>query len=284
MFMMSGGITIIKEMLHILRPSERKVAEYILEEPGKAIKLTIADLAKASQSSEAAIIRLCKRLDFKSFSELKIRVAGDLQKPVAEKYYDILPNEQMKDVVAKVSTNNIQAIRETMDLINQDEVEKAVTAIMNCKQLLIYGVGASSIIAQDAHQKFMRINIQCNTYTDFHIAAVAAANAGPEDVVIGVSHSGSTKEVVEVFELASQSTRISITKYGQTPLAGLANIRLYTSPTKESSFRSAATASRMAQLNIIDILFVALASMRYEETIKHLDKTREAIQSHKVYE
>lgn len=282
--MMSGGITIIKEMLDILRPSERKVADYILKEPEKAIKLTIAELAKASQSSEAAIIRLCKRLKIKSFSELKIRIAGDLQKPAAEKYYDILPNESMKDVVSKVSNNNIQAIRETMDLVDYEELEKAVEAISNCRQLFIYGVGASGIIAQDAHQKFMRINVNCKTYTDFHLAAVAAANTDPADVVLGISHSGTTKEVVEVFELAkgNASTMISITKYGHSLLSKLADIRLFTSASQESVFRSAAMASRMAQLNIIDVLFVALASHRYEATIKHLNKTREAIQTHKV--
>lgn len=282
--MMSGGLTIIKEMLDVLRPSERKVADYILKEPEKAIKLTITDLAKASQSSEAAIIRLCKRLDIKSFSELRIRVAGDLQKPVAEKYYDILPNESVKDVVAKVSTNNIQAIRETMDLIDYEAIEKAVEAISKCRQLLIYGVGASGIIAQDAHQKFLRINVNCTTYTDFHLAAVAAANTNADDVVLGISYSGETKEVVELFELAktNQSTRISLTKYGHWPLTQLADIRLYTSASQESAFRSAATASRMAQLNIIDVLFIALASNHYEATIKHLNKTREAIQSHKV--
>jgi DNA-binding MurR/RpiR family transcriptional regulator len=282
--MMNGGLTIIRDMLESLRPSEKRVAEFILKEPHQAVSSTIADLAKKSQTSEAAIVRLCKSLEMKGFHELKLRVAGDLHKPQVEEYRDILPDEPVEDIINKVSNNNMQAIRETIDVLNYEEMEKAIQAVQKADHIHLYGVGASSIIAWDAQQKFLRINKGCTAFSDFHIAAVTAVNAGKQDVVMGISYSGETKEVVEILELAKQkgACTISLTKYGRSSVADKADIRLYTSASIESSFRSAATSSRMAQLNVIDILFISVASRMYEKTVQYLARTRQAVEGHKV--
>src|SRR5690606_20166380 len=114
---------------------------------------------------------------------------------------------------------------------------------------------------------------------DLHLAATVIANASEEDVVVGITFSGQTIEVAKLIELANQkgATTISLTKYGSSMVSDRADIRLYTSTTKEATFRSGATSSRMAQLHVIDILFMRAASQQYEETVKHLDKTREAV-------
>ncbi len=282
--MMNGGLTIIRDMLESLRPSERRVADFILKEPLQSVNSTIAELAKKSHTSEAAIVRLCKSLEIKGFQELKLRIAGDLQRPLEEKYHDILPNESVEDIINKVSNNGIQAIRETVDVLSRNEMEKAIQAIQRARHISFYGVGASSIIAEDAHQKFLRINRKCNTYSDFHLAATAAVNSDDQDVVFGISYSGETKEIVEVLDLAKQNgaCTISLTKYGKSPVADKADIRLYISASIESSFRSAATSSRIAQLNVIDILFLSVASRMYDQTIQHLERTRVAVEGHKI--
>jgi DNA-binding MurR/RpiR family transcriptional regulator len=282
--MIEGGLTILRDMLHSLRPSERKVADYILKEPRAIVNITIADLAKASGTSEAAIVRLCKSLQVKGFHELKLRVAGDLQKPQTEEYHDILPNEPIETIVNKVSGNNMMAIRETVAVLHLEEIEKAVMAIEKADHILFFGVGASSIIAQDAQQKFLRINKKCTTFLDYHLAVVSAVNAGPRDVVVGISYSGETKEVAELLELAKTNgaTTVSLTKYGASPVAEQADIRLYTSASAESSFRSAATSSRLAQLNVIDIVFIAVASRMYEQTVQYLHRTRQAVKGRRI--
>lgn len=281
--MISGGLTIIKSMYDSLPPAEKKVAECIMNNPQQVVGCTVAELAKMSGTSDAAVIRLCKSLDFKGFSELKLRIAGDLQKPPEEQYFDIQPDEEVDELVDKISSNNIKAIRETMAVLNRGEIKRAVEAMKQSRHILFYGVGASYIIALDAQQKFMRINKNCSAYPDYHIAAVAAANATEHDVVFGISYSGETKEVAEVLQLAKNNaaTIITLTKIGKPTISDLADIRLFTPASIESELRSAATASRIAQLNIIDILFHAVASDMYPEAITYLKRTREATKNHR---
>src|SRR5690625_286807 len=279
MSFMTGGLGMLKEMLPKLPPSERKIAEYILKNPQQSISMTALELGKKSSTSGAAVIRLCKSLDLKGFQDLKLRIAGDLQKTTDEGFRDIKPNESLLSIVDKMVNNSISAIRETAELINTSELEKAINLLSNAKSIHFVGVGASAIIAEDAQQKFLRINKAAYAFTDMHMAVTLIANASEEDVVVGISYSGETSEIVRVLELAKQKNikTISLTKYGSSPLGKVADVRLYSSATREPTFRSGATSSRIGQLQIIDILFLCVASTTYDDTIKRIDATREAI-------
>ncbi|MFD2044911.1 MurR/RpiR family transcriptional regulator [Ornithinibacillus salinisoli] len=276
----TGGIVILTEMLPFLPPSEKKIASYIIENPQESISLTANELGRRSSTSGAAVIRLCKSLNLKGFQDLKLRIAGDLQKSNDAGFRDIEPNEPLLSVIDKMTNNSIQTIRETAELLNVDELEKAVEVVKNARSIHFIGVGASSIIAQDAQQKFLRINKSAYAFTDMHMAATQVANSEAEDVVVGISFSGETVEVAKVLELARkhQATTISLTKYGNSVVTDQADIKLYTSATKEPTFRSGATSSRIAQLQVIDILFMCVASLQYDETVMHLNATREAVE------
>lgn len=274
-----GGLVMLSEMLSKLPPSERKIAAYILENPRESISMTASELGKMSDTSSAAVIRLCKSLDLKGLQELKLRVAGDLQKSKPQAFRDIEPNESKYSIIEKMTINSIQTIQETAELISTDELSKAVEAIQNANSIHFFGIGASGIIAQDAQQKFMRINKNATFSSDTHLAATIVANAGKNDVVVGISFSGKTFEVAKILEIANKrgATTISLTKYGSSIVADQADIRLYTSATREPAFRSGATSSRIAQLHAIDIIFMCVASQQYEEAVKYIDETREAI-------
>ncbi|MFC4557590.1 MurR/RpiR family transcriptional regulator [Virgibacillus kekensis] len=276
---LKGGLVILKEMIPTLPPSEQKIAKYILQHPEESIMLTALMLGERSDTSSAAVIRLCKSLGFNGFQELKIRVAGDLQEKSEAGYRDIEPNEDFKNIIDKVTSNTIQTLTETINMMNVENLTEAVKAISDARSIVLIGVGGSYIAAKDAEQKFLRIAKHARAYTDIHMAATDIANKGPEDVVIGISFSGKTKEVTGLMELAKQKNikTIGITKYGKSPVSNNSDILLHTSATKEATFRSGATSSRMAQLHMIDILFMCLASQEYEKIISHLDETREAI-------
>jgi len=269
----------LSEMMEKLPPSERKIATYILENPREAISLTASELGKRSSTSSAAVIRLCKSLDLKGFQELKLRIAGDIQKTPHQEVRDIEPNESKYTIIEKMTTNSIQTLRETAELLSADELTKAIHALENANSIHFFGVGASHIIAQDAQQKFLRINKHATAFNDIHMAATVVANFGKDDVVVGISFSGNTVEVAKILELANKvgATTISLTKYGSSIVSERAGIRLYTSATREPTFRSGATSSRIAQLHAIDIIFMCVASQQYEETVTHIDETREAI-------
>lgn len=279
MSFMTGGLVMLAEMLPKLPPSEKKIAKYIIDHPQEAVNLTAIELGKRSDTSGAAVIRLCKSLDLKGFQDLKFRIAGDLQKTDDVGFRDIKPNEPLLSIVDKMTNNSIQTIRETAEMINTAELEKAITLLSKARKIHFIGVGASGIIAQDAQQKFLRINKTAHAFTDMHMAATLVGNGSEEDVVVGISFSGETLEVARILELAKKRDiqTISLTKYGSSSVSRFADIRLYSSATREAAFRSGATSSRIGQLQLIDILFMCVASKRYEETVKRLDATREAI-------
>lgn len=276
----SGGLVLVKEMRQMLPPSEQKIADYILANPEKIVTMTVSELGEMSQTSGAAVTRLCKSLKLKGFQELKLRINGDLGRKIELTNRDIQPNEPVSTTIQKVTEHAVQTLLETAELLDNTQLELAVNAIVNAKNIHFFGVGASGIPAIDAQQKFLRIHKASTASTDLHMGATIVANSNKDDVVVGISFSGSTFEVEKILELANEkgATTISLTKFGQTPVSRIAKIHLSTSPTREANFRSGATSSRLAQLHVMDILFMSVASKQFDTTITYLDATREAIE------
>lgn len=278
---LTGGLTMLTEMLNKLPPSEMKLASYIINNPKEAITCTANELGEKSSTSGAAVIRLCKSLGLKGFQDLKLRVAGDLQKSKEDDvgYRDIRPLEKNEKVIEKMTNNSIQALRETSEILNLEELTKAVEALSKASVIHFFGVGASSIIATDAQQKFLRIHKNATAFADIHMVAMQVGNVQPGDVIVGISFSGETAEIIKILELANKrgATTISLTSFGANPVSDRADIKLCTSSSVEALFRSGATSSRLAQLHVIDILFMCVATQSYEESIQYIDQTRDAI-------
>ncbi|MEH7009933.1 MurR/RpiR family transcriptional regulator [Neobacillus niacini] len=277
--MAAGGLKMLQNMLDQLPASERKIAQYILENPRSILNSTVNDIGSQAKTSGAAVIRLCKSLGLNGFQDLKVRIASDLVKPAEQGYRDIEPGESYYSIVQKTTSNSIQSIRDSEEIINYEELERAVHTLLPAQNVHFFGIGASNIIAKDAQQKFLRIQKNATAFTDTHLVATLIANANKDDVVFAISHSGETAEVIKVMSLAKERgiKTISLTKYGQSSVASLADIKLFTSYSGEPAFRSAATSSRLAQLYMMDILFLSMATVQYEQTIRAIDQTREAI-------
>ncbi|MFA4134196.1 MULTISPECIES: MurR/RpiR family transcriptional regulator [Brevibacillus] len=277
--MLNGGLVGLQAILDQLKPSERKVADYILAHPEDVVKLSVQKLAEYSGVSEATIIRLARSLNMKGYQELKLRVAGDLTKQTAMgSYQEIMMEGSVESIMQAVSWNNIQSIQDTLSVLSNEEVKKAVDVLAVARKIDVYGVGASAVIADDIRQKFSRINLWCEAYSDFHAQLTSAVTLTEKDVVIGISYSGQTEDIIQSLTEAKQqgATIITLTKFGPSPVAELANIRLFTSSV-EKSIRSGAMASRIAQLNVIDILFITMISRMQERVIPLLEKSRLAV-------
>lgn len=275
----AGGLKMLQNMLEQLPASERKIAQFILENPQSILNSTVNDIGAQAKTSGAAVIRLCKSLGLNGFQDLKVRIAGDLVKPAEQGYRDIEPGESYFSIVQKTTSNSIQSIRDSAEMINYEELERAVQTLLAAQNVHFFGIGASNIIAKDAQQKFLRIQKNATAFTDTHLVATLIANAKEDDVVFAISHSGETAEIIKVISLAKERgvKTISLTKYGQSSVASLADIKLFTSYSGEAAFRSAATSSRLAQLYMMDILFLSMATVQYEQTVQAIDQTREAI-------
>lgn len=281
--MATGGLSIIQTMLKKLPQSEQKLADYILQHPHEVVNSTVSELSTSAKTSGAAVIRLCKSLGLKGFQDLKMRIAGDLMKSVEQGYRDIEPSESLYRVVEKTTSNTIQIIRDTAEIMDHENLKTAIGMLLKAKNVHFCGVGASNIVAQDAQQKLIRINKGATAFTDVHIVATLIANANPDDVVFAISFSGETQEIINLLKLAKERgvKTIGLTHFGQTTVSSLCDVSIYTTFSNEATFRSAATSSRLAQLYMIDILFLGMATEQYEMTVQYIDNTRAAIKSMK---
>jgi DNA-binding MurR/RpiR family transcriptional regulator len=279
--MATGGLSIIQTMLNKLPQSEQKLADYILQHPHEVVNSTVSELSTSAKTSGAAVVRLCKSLGLKGFQDLKMRIAGDLMKSVEQGYRDIEPSESLYRVVEKTTSNTIQIIRDTAEIIDHDNLKTAISMLLNAKNVHFCGVGASNIVAADAQQKLIRINKGATAFTDMHLVATLIANADKDDVLFAISFSGETQEIINVLKLAKERgvKTIGLTHFGQTTVSSLCDVSLHTSFSNEAPFRSAATSSRLAQLYMIDILFLGMATEQYDETVQYIDNTRAAIKS-----
>ncbi|MEI3614275.1 MurR/RpiR family transcriptional regulator [Pseudogracilibacillus sp. SO30301A] len=210
-----------------------------------------------------------------------MRIAGDLQtnELYNYNYKEISRDENINSLIEKVFQKNIQSITETLKILNYNNVEKAIDAINSAKRLDFYGAAASQIIALDAQQKFLRINKSCTAYEDAHLQITSSVTLTESDVAIGISYSGETSHVLSVIKNAknASATTISISRYGKNPLAEMVDISLHVSSNESDIIRSAATASRIAQLNIVVMLYTGVAARNYDSTAVYLNKTRRNI-------
>lgn len=281
---MSAEIIFIQESIHTFKPTEKKAAEYILKYPDEVVNQSIQKLAEKAKVSEATIIRLSKSLKCKGFQELKLKIAYELAKleNTNSLYEDIPSDGSMKSFIQAVSQNNIQSIQNTLLVLSEEELEKAVSLISNARLIAVYGLGASAIVAQDFKQKLTRINRWCEAAFDGDTQLTISANLTKQDVAFGISYSGQSKDVYESLKVAKENgaSIITLTKSGDNPVSSLADVKLNTT-SLERNVRSGATSSRIAQLNVIDILFLGVTKSDQDRNIRALERTRKAVKASK---
>ncbi|MCL6446045.1 MAG: MurR/RpiR family transcriptional regulator [Alicyclobacillus sp.] len=283
MYMPGGGLVRLRESVAELAESEAKIAEFILEHPAEFVNLTVQELAQRSGGSPAAVVRLWKSLGFDGYHDFKLRVASDLQSRVLDDYVELTAGSSFGTILHSIEDSHIQSIQNTLRLLKESDVQEAAQMLMQAKRTLTFGVGASGVVAGDFAQKLLRVGFPVHAATDFHTAAVVAAQLEPGDVLVAVSYSGQTSDVYEVAEIAHRNgvNVIAITRFGETPLSRIATLRLYISAV-EPQVRVAATASRSSALVIIDTLFVYLANQHHNQVYDALEVTRNVVKSHKL--
>ncbi|WP_331772396.1 MurR/RpiR family transcriptional regulator (plasmid) [Embleya sp. NBC_00888] len=272
-----------------LVPSQRRVATCILRDPASVAAQTISELARAAQTSETTVLRLCHELGLKGYRDLRVALATESGREQEradgnrEIGSDIGRDDDLDAIIATITYTDRQAIADTARILDRGAMAEAVRLTAGARRVDIVGVGASAVVALDLQQKLHRIGLIAYAWHDTHAALTAAALLGPSDVVIGVSHSGATLDTIDAIrEAGARGARtIALTSAPNSPLAGAADV-LLTTADRETTFRSGATASRIAALSVVDVLFVAVAQRRYDQSIAALDITRKAVASRRV--
>lgn len=221
---------------------------------------------------------MCKKNGYSGYKEF---IKELIYEQAIRSNYDKKPisnlsrNDDLKDIAGKITHQNILSLEETEKITNYEIVKKIIRKIYECDKLVIFGIGASHIVARDAKLKFTRINKLPFVSEDWHTQLLTARNMSDKDLAIVISYSGKTEEMLKCTQVAKENGAkiVSITKIGESPIEKLADYCLYV-PTNELSFRSGAMSSRIAQLNIIDIIYTGYINMMYEESLKILKKTQ----------
>jgi DNA-binding MurR/RpiR family transcriptional regulator len=276
----------IREVYQELTPTEQKIANYVMEHGDDVSVLSAAELAELVDTSPPSIVRFARKLGYAGFQEMKLSLAKDavLQDKQQDKVYEAVSiHDSTKEIIHKIGKENVNAIEETMSVLDEEAISKAINAMIKANHINIYGVGASGLVGMDLQYKLMRINKKSSMYMDSHTQLASAIHMGKGDVAVGISHSGRTLETYKAIETAKErgATTISITKYGKNPLSDLAEINLFTASV-EKTLRTGAIASRIAQLTIVDILFVGIAQNNFNEISKYIQMTREIVGDFKI--
>ncbi|MGN6316819.1 MurR/RpiR family transcriptional regulator [Trinickia sp.] len=272
----------IEAMRAQLRPSERKLADYVLEAPREVLDLAMTELAQRVGVSQPTIARFCQALGCGGFREFKIRLAQSIAPGLPSVYRDVRPDEPASGVVAKVFDRTIGALIEVRNSLSAHSVAKAIDLLARASRIEFYGAGGSGIAAQDIQHKFFRLGIPSVAYADPHTYTMSAALLGEGDVVVTISNTGRTRDIVEAARsaLACGASVIAITN-STSPLAQMATVSLFANVAEETDVFSPMT-SRVSHLAIGDILAVGVALKRGPELVDKLARAKKAITRRRI--
>jgi DNA-binding MurR/RpiR family transcriptional regulator len=263
-----------------LAQQESKAAEYILRYPYDVIGWPITEFSKACGVSNTTIIRLCRRLISEGYRRFKIELAKEIGSPDSLVYPEVRPEDPLSAIVEKIFMANIQALRDTLKVLDMGALNRAVEAILAARRVEIYAIGGAGIAARELHFKCMQLGITVNAYLDSQMQMMSASVLTPQDVGIGISHSGLHRHTAEALRLAraSGATTISLTSYPDSPVAAEAGVELYTSTWGSPAQDSPSV--RNAQLAVVDVIYQAMLLKGREQTQEKLGRVARAISKH----
>ncbi|MGW6404986.1 MurR/RpiR family transcriptional regulator [Streptomyces sp. NPDC055134] len=274
----------IRSALPSLAPAEQRVGQVVLEDPGQTSRLSIGALADRADTSVTTVMRFCRTNGLKSYPQLRLALAGAvalehaLSQPRTHSHTDISATDTLDEIADKIVFQEARALEDTRAQLDIGTLGQVVDTVSSARRIDIIGIGASGFVAADLHQKLHRIGLMAFIWTDVHAALTATALLGPGDVALGISHSGTTADTIDPLQAAAErgATTVALTNFPRSPLAECSDLVLTTS-VRETPLRSGATVSRIAQLALIDCLFVGVAQRSYERSTTALTDTYTAI-------
>lgn len=268
----------IKSLTSTFSEKEKRIADFMLSEPDKVIHGTINQVAAEIDLADSTVFRFCKRLGYNGFQDLKIALASEKSNELNEIHEKIEKTDDEKTVLEKIFQSNIQTLTDTLEVTDEESFSLAVEKIIVSNKIEFFGFGGSNAVAMDAYHKFIRAGLPVNYQVDAHLQLMASSQLKKGDIAILISHTGHTREILELLEILKENDvyTIGITSFAESPLNQGADLSLNTL-SEETDFRSEALASRIAQLTILDALYVSLMMRLGDKATQSLDTIRQAI-------
>ncbi|WP_282038509.1 MurR/RpiR family transcriptional regulator [Halomonas alimentaria] len=269
----------IRQRLEQLNRSERKVADVILADPAAATGMSIATLAQASSVSEPTVNRFCRSFDAKGYPDFKIKLAQSLARGTPYVSQAVEPDDTAADYTQKIFGATIAALDTARRQTDAARIERVVDFLIQAKQIHFFGLGASGAVAQDAQHKFFRFNLPVTAYVDVLMQRMVASTCHTGDVVVVISWTGRTRELVDIARLARESGAVVLgITAPDSPLARECSETLEVATPEDTDYYMPMT-SRMIQLALIDVLATGVTLRRGEDFLDHLKKIKESLQA-----
>lgn len=263
-----NSLTRIRSSYPALAASEARVAEWVMQQPEKIVHLSMAQVAQACGVSDTTVLRFCRNAGFQGYTDLKLSIARDITSPTQIIHNDIVAGDSPGTIARKVFLSNIQAMYDTLEVLDENALSKAIDLLSSARRILIVGVGTSAPIVQSTYNMFMRLGLNCKAQTDSYLQLMEVALLGPGDLVVGISQSGTSMDPVLTLKQAKANgaATICITGNAQSPITRHADVTLL-SIAREA--RIEAIASRLAQISIADALYVIVALNNVDSAVQN---------------
>lgn len=274
----STPLVMIKSVYNSLTKAEQKVADFVLIDTQESVYSSVTDLAEKAGVGETSVIRFCRKLGYRGFQEFKLAIAQTLSNVDEQVHGKIEESDDLEVIAKKITTQNASALQDTINLLQISTLQKAVEAIIAARKIYFFGVGSSGFTASDAKYRFMRLGYNVDYATDAHIIAMNAALVDEKDVVVAISSSGSTKDIVDSVKIAKENNAviICITNHARSPITYYADVILLVAA-KETPLQGGAFSTKIAQLHLLDILTTITALRKKESSFRAIEKTAKSV-------
>ena len=278
-----GALSVISDALPNLTGVMQKVAQFTLNSPQETINLTINDLSVRIGVSDASIVRFAQTLGYPGFHALRLRLAEDIVSPMSIVHEDLMPDDGPATAVQKAMMLGLRSLEDTIHILDMSALEAVIQAICNARQIVLFASGNSIPIAMDLNFRLTKIGLQSRSAIDPTMQEMYASLTTPEDVAVGISHTGSSKDTVYALKLAKQheARTVCITNHTESPLTRHGDIRLFTA-SRVSHFRQERLESHLAMLALTEALFVGICIERSDATVQAIFKADRAT-DHRKY-
>ena len=266
-------LELIKKNLDTFSKSERKVAEAILASPQTAIHSSIANLVKIAEVSEPTVNRFCRRLDTKGFPDFKLHLAQSLANGTPYVNRNVNEDDGPEAYTSKIFESTMACLNAAKNGLDVNLINRAVDVLTQANKISFFGLGASSSVAHDALNKFFRFNIPVSCFDDVVMQRMSCINCTEGDVIVLISHTGRTKPLVEVAQLARENDAFVIAlTAADSPLAEQSNLVLSLGVPEDTDIYMPMS-SRIAQLVLIDVLttgFTLRRGAKFRDNLKRV--------------
>ncbi|MDG6882285.1 Uncharacterized HTH-type transcriptional regulator ybbH [Phocoenobacter uteri] len=272
----------VSSLYSSLTKTEKRIAEILLHTPEQLNQCSLSEISNEISVGEATFIRFCRTLGFKGFTDFKLALAVELatkqnkDEPIFEENVNV--GDSYFDIAKKLQLSINRVAEETISLLDFDELEKVVNVLRKANRIFLFGVGTSGLSAEEAKTKFMRIGLSVDAITNNHFMYMQAALMNKRDVVIGISHSGFSQEIIQALAIAKENkaTTIALTHNLRSPITRIADFVLING-NKQGKFQGDSLRTKIAQLFVLDLIYMLMVKEDEEKATISKQKTLDAI-------